>query len=134
MPNIHLAIVGCGGMGHRHLAGLAELYSIGLDHFDLVGVCDPISENAENASLIIGDSRIPLPNKTVLKIGHLDPIEEILGQKARLQNLGYPIDVQEKDKVKFEIAIQEFQCDHGLSVSCECDQKTQDKLSEVYGC
>ena len=30
MSNIPLAIVGCGGMGHRHLFGLAELHRAGL--------------------------------------------------------------------------------------------------------
>ena len=48
MNEIRLAIVGCGGMGHRHLAGLAELHRAGLNHFKLVGVCDPVSENAES--------------------------------------------------------------------------------------
>ena len=48
LGKIRLAIVGCGGMGHRHLAGLAELHRAGLNHFELVGVCDPVSENAES--------------------------------------------------------------------------------------
>lgn len=43
---IRLAIVGCGGMGHRHLYGLAELRRIGWEGFDLVGACDPVRENA----------------------------------------------------------------------------------------
>lgn len=48
MNKIRLAIVGCGGMGHRHLAGLAELDRVGLNHCELVGACDPVSENAES--------------------------------------------------------------------------------------
>ena len=48
MPKIRLAIVGCGGMGHRHMYGLAELHQSGWDHFDLVGVCDPVKANAES--------------------------------------------------------------------------------------
>jgi len=48
LNKIRLAIVGCGGMGHRHLAGLVELHRAGLNHFELVGVCDPVSENAES--------------------------------------------------------------------------------------
>ncbi|MBM3235806.1 Gfo/Idh/MocA family oxidoreductase [Candidatus Poribacteria bacterium] len=43
-----LAIVGCGGMGHRHLAGLAELHRAGLNDFELVSACDPVLENAES--------------------------------------------------------------------------------------
>ena len=48
MNKMRLAIVGCGGMGHRHLAGLAELHRAGLNHFELVGACDPVLENAES--------------------------------------------------------------------------------------
>ena len=43
-----LAIVGCGGMGNRHLLGLAELQRIGLSPFQLVGVCDPNLDNARS--------------------------------------------------------------------------------------
>ncbi len=48
LNKIRLAIVGCGGMGHRHLAGLAELHRAGLSDFELVGACDPVLENAES--------------------------------------------------------------------------------------
>ena len=48
MDKIPLAIVGCGGMGHRHLYGLAELQNAGLSPFDLVGACDPVRANAES--------------------------------------------------------------------------------------
>ncbi len=43
---LNLAIVGCGGMGHRHLYGLAELQRAGRSPFALIGVCDPVAENA----------------------------------------------------------------------------------------
>ncbi len=46
MDGIALAIVGCGGMGHRHLEGLAELARAGLSQYRLVGVCDPVADNA----------------------------------------------------------------------------------------
>ena len=48
MQRIPLAIVGCGGMGHRHLFGLAELHRNELSPFDLVGACDPVTKNAES--------------------------------------------------------------------------------------
>ena len=48
MQKIRLAIVGCGGMGHRHMYGLVELHQSGWEHFDLVGVCDPVEANAES--------------------------------------------------------------------------------------
>ena len=43
---IRLAIVGCGGMGHRHLGGLGELRNAGLGPLELVAACDPVEANA----------------------------------------------------------------------------------------
>jgi predicted dehydrogenase len=48
MQKIPLAIVGCGGMGHRHMYGLAELHRAGLNRFELIGACDPVQANAES--------------------------------------------------------------------------------------
>lgn len=48
MNRIPLAIVGCGGMGHRHLFGLAELHRAGLSPFQLVAACDPVTDNANS--------------------------------------------------------------------------------------
>ncbi len=47
MDKIRLAIVGCGVMGTRHLAGLAELARAGLSDFELVAVCDTVLEKAQ---------------------------------------------------------------------------------------
>ncbi|MBI4553834.1 MAG: Gfo/Idh/MocA family oxidoreductase [Candidatus Latescibacteria bacterium] len=46
MEAIRLGLVGCGGMGHRHLFGLAELHRAGLCRFAPVAACDPRHENA----------------------------------------------------------------------------------------
>jgi predicted dehydrogenase len=48
MVPIRLAIVGCGGMGHRHLYGLAELQAAGWQEFELVAACDSVRDNAES--------------------------------------------------------------------------------------
>lgn len=45
---IRLAIVGCGGMGHRHLRGLQELAVHGLLEMELTAACDPVTANAES--------------------------------------------------------------------------------------
>ena len=45
-----LGLVGCGGMGLRHLQGLAELRRAGLPSFDLVAVCDARPEAATHAA------------------------------------------------------------------------------------
>lgn len=53
-----LALVGCGGMGLRHLHGLAELRRADLSPFDLVAVCDTRPEAtaraAEMAEALLG--------------------------------------------------------------------------------
>ena len=48
MDPVRLVIVGCGGMGRRHLAGLAELFRAGERPIDLVAVCDLNRQNAED--------------------------------------------------------------------------------------
>jgi len=52
---LRLAIVGCGGMGHRHLYGLAELHRAGLSPFVLVGACDPDQDNARSLAEQAGE-------------------------------------------------------------------------------
>ena len=46
MDKIKLAIVGCGGMGRRHLLGLRELQESGMSNVELIGACDLRPENA----------------------------------------------------------------------------------------
>mgnify|MGYP005849574215 CR=1 FL=1 len=48
MTRIPLAIVGCGGMGGRHLLGLKELYDSGMANVELVAACDLRRDNAEH--------------------------------------------------------------------------------------
>lgn len=45
---IRLAIVGCGGMGHRHMMGLVELHRQGLTDLRLAAACDPVTDNARS--------------------------------------------------------------------------------------
>ena len=47
LDKIRLAIVGCGVMGTRHLAGLVELTRAGLSNFQPVAACDTVSEKAQ---------------------------------------------------------------------------------------
>jgi predicted dehydrogenase len=45
---VRLAIVGCGGMGRRHLTGLYELSRSDFNNVELVAVCDLNRQNAED--------------------------------------------------------------------------------------
>lgn len=47
---LRLGLVGCGGMGCRHIRGLARLREIGQPTWDLVGVCDLFPESAARAA------------------------------------------------------------------------------------
>jgi predicted dehydrogenase len=47
MTKIQIAIVGCGGMGMRHLCGLQELAGSPLNNVELVAACDLRLDNAE---------------------------------------------------------------------------------------
>jgi hypothetical protein len=70
-------------------------------------------------------------------IGHLDPVSEASGQKARLNNLGYFAGaMDEDDDARFRSAVEEFQCEHmgKGSVDGVCGPKTQAKLEDVHGC
>ena len=88
-----------------------------------------IPKDAENGKLVIGDQEFPV------KIGHLDPVDLISGFRARLNNLGYhagdsddPLDPQ------LLSAIEEFQCDHKITIDGDCGQNTQKKLKQIHGC
>ena len=50
MDKIRLGLVGCGGMGTRHLYGLRELAQTPFDNVELCALCDIRRENAELAA------------------------------------------------------------------------------------
>jgi hypothetical protein len=95
-----------------------------------------IPSDSHDAVLIIQDTQTPFNYTNIpIKIGNLDPVEEISGQQARLGNLGYfPGDGGGKDDQTFRSAVEEFQCDHSLRVDGICGPKTQVKLKQVHGC
>jgi hypothetical protein len=96
---------------------------------DGAGLIDlEIKNDAENGTLRISGAEIPL------KIGHLDPVTEITGQRARLNSLGYNAGPVDKDSPEqFRSAVEEFQCDHKLTVDGICGPATQAKLKAVHG-
>ncbi len=100
-----------------------------------------IPSNVRAATLVIQDAQTPFDNTQFdIKIGDLNPVEEVSGQIARLNNLGYFAgDVNQPEDIsspspEFKSAVEEFQCDHGLAVDGICGVKTQSKLKQTHGC
>ena len=95
-----------------------------------------IPPGATGGRLVITTPETALDKLVVaIRIGHLDPVEEVTGQQGRLTNLGYfPAPTDGKDSPLFRLAVEEFQCDHALAVDGICGALTQAKLKSVHGC
>jgi N-acetylmuramoyl-L-alanine amidase len=99
-----------------------------------------IAPTDETAFLTVKDPQAPDSEILIpMMIGHLDPVDEESGQKARLINLGYlsaPVagESQDDGEMRFLAAIEEFQCENGLTVDGKCGPNTQAKLKQVHGC
>jgi N-acetylmuramoyl-L-alanine amidase len=94
----------------------------------------PIAPTSTEATLTFHDPLVPFDVSVPIKIGHLDPVEEVSGQKARLSNLGYITrPIEDLDDTTLRHAIQEFQCDLGLPVNGVCNAETQAKLKKLHG-
>jgi len=96
--------------------------------------CD-IQAAAHDALLVFKDPTTFVDIGTRLRIGDLDPVDQVSGQIARLSNLGYFFYRGDgHDEERLHRGIQEFQCDHGLEVTGRCGPETQCKLTELHGC
>ena len=104
MSKIPLAIVGCGGMGHRHMYGLAELHRAGLNQFDLIGACDPVLENAES----LADQAAEHFGKRPTVVGKMDDLAA-LGVKA--------VDITTTPRFHHALAVQAIH--HGFHAMIE---------------
>ncbi len=99
-----------------------------------------ITAEAQIGHVIVSSVETPINEVPIpIKIGHLDPEKTVSGQRARLNNLGYfagPEEdrTEEENQAQFVSAIEEFQCDEGLTVDGKCGPRTQAKLKEVHGC
>ena len=47
MEKIPLCLIGCGGMGHRHILAHKELEDSGIGNIELMAVCDANPKNAD---------------------------------------------------------------------------------------
>jgi hypothetical protein len=94
-----------------------------------------IKPDAAAGSFKLKDDALPIDLDLTLQVGHLDPVDKITGQKARLNSLGYDAgEVNEDVTLQFKSAVEEFQCDQKLAVDGDCGKNTQAKLKQVHGC
>ena len=95
-----------------------------------------IEAEAKEAEVTIwlDDDRSRPPSVWRLKLGHLDPIEEITGVQKRLANLGFPVKkLDDKELLPPAIeALMAFQTQAGLEVSGKNDQTTKDALLKIH--
>jgi Putative peptidoglycan binding domain/LysM domain len=91
---------------------------------------------AQTGALLIKSEDTPYDGELFsLHIGELDPVDTFTGQQARLNNLGYfPGSSADTNDPQFLSAVEEFQCDHGLTVDGKSGPNTQAKLKQEHGC
>lgn len=125
----------------RPISGAKCDLFVGRERFDLTtdarGKLEhDIPFDAEKSTLVIHSPETPFDGEFfTIRIGHLDPVETVPGQRARLNNLGYFAGTSSSpDDPAFRSAAEEFQCDHGLVVDGKIGPRTQAKLKEVHGC
>jgi len=88
-----------------------------------------IPAKAKTGRLVIG------PDESVyeLNFGKLEPVSTVIGQKARLSNLGFdPGDLHGRAGKQFETALRAFQERFGLNESGQADKATQSKLLALH--
>jgi N-acetylmuramoyl-L-alanine amidase len=93
----------------------------------------PIPPHAPRAKLRIGTE--PDIDEYDLKLGEIDPIDEVSGIQGRLNNLGF--DCGAVDGIwgpLTEKAVREFQKHCQIEVTGQVDEATRQRLGKAYGC
>ena len=73
------------------------------------------------------------PEEYTVRLGHLDPIDEISGVQQRLSNLGADCPTTGEMDDKTKAALTNFQARHKLDKTGEIDDATRQKLLEECG-
>ena len=94
-------------------------------------ILQTIPHSATEALLRVDNKHLMLR----LALGSLDPLTEITGVQARLNNLGFRCgDVDGQLSPKTRVALESFQETYNLTANGEPSVETQDKLKELHGC
>jgi hypothetical protein len=88
-----------------------------------------IPRDARGGTLTLKGGKEKFP----VRIGHLDPIDEVTGVQQRLNNLGFNCGAENGElNDRTHAALGAFQKKHKLPESCEPDAATKGKLSELH--
>jgi len=119
----------------RPFADKRYVLSVGKDRFDGVTSADGWLSHAVDPTVSEGELTLFRSGDGdsfawKVKIGHLDPVSEVSGVKARLKNLGYKVaEVDGNLDADTRAALKEFQQNAGLpSPSGEIDEPTRAAL------
>ena len=90
---------------------------------------ESIPPNAKRARLCLGDEK----QEYEIDLGHLDPIDELTGVQARLNNLGFHCGKVDGIKgPKTTAALKRFQKKHRLKETGEVDEETRKALQNAH--
>lgn len=106
MEQVGLAIVGCGGMGRRHLTGLAELANSDFNSVRLLAVCDLNERNASD-----------LADEAAEQLGYRPQVYRLIADMVREVEGLEGADVTVDTGVHHAVATECL--DRGLHVQCE---------------
>ncbi len=88
-----------------------------------------IPPGAKEGQLIL-EGDVPIP----LSLGEMDPVDTTSGVQGRLLNLGFDCGALDgNSSPQLEEALRAFQTKHGLPVTGQADEATQNKLKEEHG-
>jgi hypothetical protein len=106
----------------------------------LQGRSDSSGKVSFKAFIHLRTATVSLPDRGVsyeVRLGDMDPVEELSGVRARLTNLGYYLarrGPRKKDSDEaLVLAVKRFQADQGLPVTGEIDRALLDTLVSAHG-
>ena len=113
-----------------------EPYTLILDDEIIHGTTDAdgnlehfIKPNCKGGVLRLNGGKEEYP----VRVGHLNPLEIVSGQKQRLNNLGFNCgDESDEKSEQFSQAITQFQGENGLKQTGEIDDATKAKLESLH--
>lgn len=91
-----------------------------------------IPPNARRGRLVVdaGSHRIEID----LDLGHLAPVDEVLGFKQRLRNLGYDVGpLDDAAGETFVAAVRRFEAEQQMEPTGECNDANRARLQQVFG-